>query len=89
LKTHNGKLSNILMKKCAKNSEFRQKETCRFLGSFDLQLKRYIEEVFGSNIKYESENIFKYNNDTYYLGTIKNEDKEKDISQLIIKEPFY
>ena len=66
----------------------RQKELNDSLGRFDSQLKRYLIVSFGTDIRYQSDNVFDYNGTTYCLGRIADEDKEKGYKPAHIKEPF-
>ncbi|MDP3729876.1 MAG: SNF2-related protein, partial [bacterium] len=66
----------------------RQKELTDSLGRFDSQLKRYLAVSLGTDIRYRTENIFDYNGMIYFLGSIRDEDKEKGYKPAHVKEPF-
>ncbi len=66
----------------------RQKKLTDALGRFDSQLKRYLALSLNDAIRYHTENIFEYEGTMYYLGQLKEEDKDKGYKSAHIKEQF-
>ncbi len=66
----------------------RQQSLKDSLNRFDSQLKRYLSTAFGNQIHYKNDNIFEYEGTTYFLGTIREPDKDKGYKPAHVKEPF-
>lgn len=67
---------------------FRQKQLTESLDRYDQLLRSYIDFSFGEKIVYRAENIFDYDGRTYYLGNLKEEDKQNGYKPATSKEQF-
>ncbi|MDO8552618.1 MAG: SNF2-related protein [bacterium] len=66
----------------------RKQQLTDSLDRYDSLLRRYIDISFGNGISYRAENIFDYDGRTYYLGSLKEEEKLSGYKPATNKEPF-
>ena len=66
----------------------RQQQLTDSLDRYDSLLRQYIDISFGNSITYRAENIFDYDGRTYYLGSLKEEEKLNGYRPATNKEIF-
>lgn len=66
----------------------RQKQLADSLDRYDALLRKYLNTSFGDKIKYRAENIFDFDGRTYYLGNLREEEKQNGFKPATGKEPF-
>lgn len=66
----------------------RQKQLADSLDRYDALLRKYLDTSFGDKIKYRAPNIFDYDGRTYYLGSLKEDEKRNGYKPATSKEPF-
>lgn len=66
----------------------RQVQLADSLDRYDAMLRKYLDFSFGDKIRYHTENIFDYDGRTYYLGNLKEEERQKGYRPATSKELF-
>lgn len=66
----------------------RQKQLADSLDRYDTLLRKYLNTSFGDKIKYRAENVFDFDGRTYYLGNLKEEERQNGFKPATGKEPF-